>query len=344
MEPLQYPGDEDTMKRTKILGLVLIAAVTIFAMTAGSATALQWLLNGKPLTTKVAVASSGTLAFDDLAATGGAVDLECDNTDKGTVGPTPHDEITEIKTTGCEFESGKNGACEAEGEVTTTALNLPWLSLLLSVSGVTVDRLTSANGKGIGWAVRCEVAGVLKVTDECTSGVASAPAVFDVEGGVELFPQEPETLSCSDGTKTSGMVTSADVIESPTGETLSVQCAELCQERSWVTPRNVGGAAREERGAICFFTAVGQVCEIQWTNRTGEELDILGGDLMGTNRNLYTKRFAGCRVNARLAAAAGTCTDDIESVRYVAGRLADYCLFVENPARLRRRDCAALKT
>jgi hypothetical protein len=78
--------------------------------------------------------------------------------------------------------------------------------------------------------VSCKVAGILKVTDECTSA-AAATQVLDLASGVELFSPEFETASCSSGTRTSGMLLSSDLIENPAGETLAVQCEETCENK-----------------------------------------------------------------------------------------------------------------
>jgi hypothetical protein len=315
------------MKRVNLIGVALGAMIVACAVLPGAAPALQWLLNHKGLATKVSVSSSGLLIFSDLAATGGALTVECESTDKGTVGPSEHDEITEIKTEGCEFESGKNGACEAEAEVTAAALNLPWLSLLLTVSETAVDKLTAPGGKNVGWSVSCKVAGVLKVEDGCTSS-ASEANVFDLAVGVELFSEESAPYSCTDGNRTSGMIVGPDLVESPRGETLSVQCPELCEDGEWLSMLNTGGEAKEEKGAICVFLRVDARCSVQSTNDTRDNATIIGGRFLGSpSRDNYRVARVGCMGGAALDAGR-SCTDEIEITRFVADTMTKYCVLL----------------
>jgi hypothetical protein len=209
------------MGRLWTLGLMLVAMLVISASASATAGALQWLLNGTAVSSAVSVASKSSLEISDSAASGGALAVACEGTDKGTVGPGDRGEVTEIKESECEFHEGEDGACEASREVTAAALNLPWLSLVLSVELLTVDRLTAEGGKAPGWSVTCTVAGILKVADECTSS-SIEPEVENETSGVGLL-YAGEASSCSAGTRTSGMVVGPDLIENPTGRSLAVQ-------------------------------------------------------------------------------------------------------------------------
>jgi hypothetical protein len=209
------------MGRVKVMGFMLVVALAVSAMASTTASALQWLLNGTPLTSAVSVTSKSTLELSDLAASGGAVAVVCEGTDKGTVGPGDRDEVTEITESECEFHEGEDGACEASKEVKAGALNLPWLSLVLDVELLTVDKITAEGGKGPGWSVTCTVAGIIKVADECTSSSIQAEVENETPGVNLLFTGE--TASCSVGSKTSGMVLGTDLIEDPTGKSLEVQ-------------------------------------------------------------------------------------------------------------------------
>jgi hypothetical protein len=210
------------MGRTQAFGLAVFAAFAMAATVSASAAALQWLLNGRAITTPVAVSSksSGKLLLADLAATGGKVAIECEGTDKGTVGAGSKGTVTELTASACKFQSGANGECTASDEVSAKPLNLPWLTLLLTSGGITRDRLTADKGAP-GWSVTCTVAGILKVTDECTSGTAE-PDVANLATGVDINFLATEPASCSEGTATSGMVIGTDLIENPRGSTISV--------------------------------------------------------------------------------------------------------------------------
>jgi hypothetical protein len=207
------------MTRFKIIGLALVAVFAISAMASASASALQWLIGGKGITKATAITSSGKLLLADLSAPSGGTYIECTGTDKGTVGPGATDEVTSITATKCSFQSGKNGACTASDEVTAAALHLPWKTELVSVSGVTRDKTTATSNPG--WDVTCTVAGIIEVSDECTSANV-APAISNVAGGVDATFEASETASCTKGTSSSGMVIGPDLNESPSGGTLSV--------------------------------------------------------------------------------------------------------------------------
>jgi hypothetical protein len=206
---------EDIMKRIRIIGLTLVAVFAITAVVASSASALQWLINGRSIAAPVAVKSSsvGSLLLADLAATGGSTAILCTGTDEGTVGPGNKDSITKITATGCSFESGKNGVCEASKPVTAGALHLPWTTELLTVGGKTRDMLTGTGGN-VGWKVECTVAKIFKVSDECTSATAE-PLMTNVTGGVDATFEASETASCTKGNSTSGMVIGTDLNENP---------------------------------------------------------------------------------------------------------------------------------
>jgi hypothetical protein len=208
--------------RMKLMGLTVVAALAVLAVMAASASALQWLLDGKPIEGTVHVNSSGSLLLADLAAPSGGTFIVCKGTGEGTIGPLAHDEITELKARTCEFQTGKNGACEASVEPTARAVNLPWLTLLVTVSGTTRDDvLPGKSGKSPGWKVECQVLGIFKVSDECTTASGS-PVVANVAGGVTTTFEEKETASCTEGNKTSGMVIGAPLNENPRGHTISV--------------------------------------------------------------------------------------------------------------------------
>jgi hypothetical protein len=211
--------------KLKLVGLMLVAAFAILAVAAASASALQWLINGKGLTTATAVKSAGTLLLADLSAPSGGTFIICKGVDTGFVGPGAKDQISTIEAESCKFQEGKNGACTASDPVTATGINLPWLTLLLTVGAapgtVRDDIFPHPGGGNPGWSVTCTVGGIIKVSDECTSGTGS-PVVSNLTTGVGETFEPSETASCSNGNSSSGMVIGTDLTQNPTGGTVSV--------------------------------------------------------------------------------------------------------------------------
>jgi hypothetical protein len=204
------------MKQIKIIGFTLVAMFAISIVAAASASALEWLLNGKPIAAPVLVNSKsiGKLLLADLAAPSKGTFIECEGNDEGTVGPGDKDLVSSITATKCNFEKGRSGACEESKTVTAKALGLPWNTLLYTENGKTRDSITSEHGTAIGWNVECTVAGFFKVQDECTTKLAST-AMANVTGGVSATFEASETASCTQGNSTSGMVIGSDLNENP---------------------------------------------------------------------------------------------------------------------------------
>ncbi len=176
----------------------------------------QWLIAGKSVSTATAVKSSGTLVLTDLGA---GTSIECTVKDEGKVGPGPSDEVTATSTS-CGFVSGKAGSCEAGKPVTAKALRLPWKTELMPINESIHDEVSGTGGNP-GWDVECTVLGVFKTQDECTSPNAE-PQMSNVTGGVDTTFEASEKYSCSVGGENAGMVVGKDLIESPSGGTLTV--------------------------------------------------------------------------------------------------------------------------
>jgi len=201
------------VKQIRSLGLMVVVVFAMPAAASSTASALEWLDNGHPITNPVLVLAKtiGQLELADLAATGGAVVLLCEGRGHGTVGPGANDTIKSIEVTSCSFEAGKNGSCEASKSVTGSALNLPWATRLLTVGGVTHDMIENS-GVGVpGWRFECAVAGIFKVQDECHSE-ARDPRIDNNAFDVTALFEASETGSCSLGTSTSGMLVGSILI------------------------------------------------------------------------------------------------------------------------------------
>jgi hypothetical protein len=163
----------------------------------------------------VEVTSSGALKLKDSAATGGAVTIECEGTNQGTVGKEGQGSITRISASHCKFLNSEHGSCEEAAEPTARAVNLGWSTHLEerknTVSGEIELRnlIRSLSTKPPGWSVECRVGGIFKVTDECTGGTSTAVRSNRATGATEFIfdtvsAQEP--ASCTLGNSTSGTV------------------------------------------------------------------------------------------------------------------------------------------
>jgi hypothetical protein len=173
-----------------------------------------WNTKGFAANETIEATSSGTLKLEDRSATGGKVVISCSGTDQGWVGPNGVAEENRVTASSCSFV--EHGSCEESKAVTATALNLPWTLKLEERENTTSKKVelrgllvSLVSGKTPGWSVTCTVAGILKISDECTGrtsvGVESARSrlltnfIFDA-----VSEQEP--ASCTQGTSTSGFV------------------------------------------------------------------------------------------------------------------------------------------
>jgi hypothetical protein len=210
------------MVRVRLIGMMLAAVFLASAMVSASASALQWLLNGRPIHNPVLVLSRWSWLLADRTAPGGGLYVICEGTDLDWIGPLAKDTRIHFPATVCRFQPGRNGECEASDEVTTEAVNLPYLSLLLTVRGQTRnDFFPHTGGANPGWSVTCTVLGIFRVADECTSGKTST-SISNLASGVDETSEESEPYSCTEGTSTSGFVIGTDLMENPTGQTISV--------------------------------------------------------------------------------------------------------------------------
>jgi len=191
------------MKRIKMLGLMVVAVFALSAVAASTASALQWLDNGLPITVPILVLSTGTLLLADLASLGGGTSLTCEGDNHGTVGPGALDLTISITPLNCSFE--KAGGCKAGTIPTVRAVNLPWHTLLLTVAGVTRDMILPDGNGHPGWLVLCENILGGESHDVCTSLTGDPKITNNATDVTETF-EASETASCTQGNATSGMV------------------------------------------------------------------------------------------------------------------------------------------
>ncbi len=192
------------MKRIRILGLMVFAVFALSAVAASTASAVQWLDNGNPISSPIEVLSKGTLLLEDLASPGGGTAVLCEGKNRGTVGAGSRDLTLSITNIVCSFE--RVGACKAGTTPTAEAVHLPWVTRLLTVAGVTRDMIENSGAGAPGWAVECEsILG--KQRDECTSETEGDPSITNNSSGDVTETFDPsERASCTKGNSTSGMV------------------------------------------------------------------------------------------------------------------------------------------
>ena len=133
------------MKKTQLVGLVLVAVCAFGALTAASAfgltfTLAEWLDNAKTLTALTSAVIEGELLFENLL---NLARLLCSGIFIGSVGPNGEDEVTELQSLGkvpipvLDEELAKEGLkctglnnCEA-ADAEVWPVNLPWLTELM---------------------------------------------------------------------------------------------------------------------------------------------------------------------------------------------------------------------
>jgi hypothetical protein len=157
------------------------------------------------------VTSSGTLKLEDTAT---KVKLTCTGSNRGwvvnlTTG-AGEDGIIEIAASGCKTQEGSAECTEPLFE----ARNLPWGTRLVEgkrakegtkeevgpeeVRDELISGPKKQEGEGEpGWAVRCTVGGIIKVTDRCEKSGTSQNARNNRETGATEFVFSKEPAKCS---------------------------------------------------------------------------------------------------------------------------------------------------
>ena len=144
---------------------------------------------------KVAVEAKGELLLEDMGA---KTSVLATGTELGTVSNEGKDEITAFEVTSETLEEA--GACKTPIKV--VAVNLPYATQLVLVSGVELDQVrTGTKGGEPGWLVECE-SYIGKQDDTCLSN-AGDTTVKNVSGGVEALFDETVEATCK-GTLLSG--------------------------------------------------------------------------------------------------------------------------------------------
>jgi len=187
------------MKKFQLVGAALVAVFVLGALTAGSASALtfllaEWLEGGGGLTTtKLGDIEGELLLAETLTILGVKVKIDalCSGIFDGEFGPNGADEITELLT--LEPSSLVSGTALVEPGLACTntencpeplawATELPWLTLLVlmedSGESFFADLLTKPGGK-VGYYVICMGS---SASDSCTTTEAAAKVTNTGEG------------------------------------------------------------------------------------------------------------------------------------------------------------------
>jgi len=141
----------------------------------------SWSTKGFAANETIEATSSGTLTLEDRKPKlGGAVTIECSGTDQGWIGGINRGEENRVTASHCAFVGSAHGACEPSAEPRAEAVNLPWSTVLEERENkegkIEVRNLLTSlvAGKNPGWAVKCTVGGIIKITDTCTGRTSTA--------------------------------------------------------------------------------------------------------------------------------------------------------------------------
>jgi hypothetical protein len=187
------------MKKFQLLGLVLVAIFAFGAVSAVTASAVEfllaeWLVSGSPVSSVLLADVEGELALSEtIPIINVKISALCSGTLDGTIGLTGEDTITELLTLGTTGTLVSSTPLVEPGLLCTNtencpeplawADNLPWNTLLeLMVDGTEtffVDLLTAASGN-VGYHVVCM--GSTGLEDLCQSAEAGAKATNTAEG------------------------------------------------------------------------------------------------------------------------------------------------------------------
>jgi len=173
------------MRKAKILGAALVAVIAFAALSAGSASANQWLKNGAAIATKEPAVTKGTWKIIASTLFGGKITLECNGELRGTVGPGAEDEVTAAtdlagkKVIDCKILTNTTPCM---GTLTLVeAEHLPWKTKL---AGTLEDFFESSGAGKPAFDVKCELS-TGSFTLELCEGNVKSDTLKNITGGVE---------------------------------------------------------------------------------------------------------------------------------------------------------------
>ncbi|HEX5309663.1 MAG TPA: hypothetical protein VFW38_11350 [Solirubrobacteraceae bacterium] len=210
------------MKNFYVVGLALVGVFAMGVLYASSAFAAEsrWLVDGAIPTAAHQVDSetSGPISFADEKGGifGEEVQMLCEGTDLGTVGPGAADTLETITITKCVTDKG---IC---GEPLMEPLNLPWTTSIELIGGVFYDDITTAVGnKNVGYRVICNK----NAEDTCEFALGRALLENSGNNVNSVFnsadANQPKG-TCVRGGAGAGLINGTDIILSETGLTVAI--------------------------------------------------------------------------------------------------------------------------
>lgn len=178
------------MRKIQTMLFILIAVGAFSAVAASGASGHEWLLDGKPILTKTLI--HGTWKMSPKDSKGGlfgeAVELVCEGTSHGFVGPGALVELDEITATSCKTITG---FCLTP---LIKMVHMPWMDELITSGSELRDLVGPGTGGDVGWAIECSG----EVEDTCegmtTTDVDNLSADVDL-----LFDFNSEKFNCTRG-------------------------------------------------------------------------------------------------------------------------------------------------
>jgi hypothetical protein len=214
------------MKTLRLLSVALFAVLAFGAIAVASASALtelpaEWLVNGEPVTVKLATDADGELLLEDTKTPIGVVQVLCEGLLDGFVGPGGEDETTELLNRAGTILIGpgelEGTALECVNEFNCPsplvwAANLPWKTLLVLVVDGAEELWVDLISKP-GWYVECMT--FVPLTDLCEPSVEGASLMLNLPSDVGAEFSEAITelvglklANCTSGGAESGVVQS----------------------------------------------------------------------------------------------------------------------------------------
>ena len=154
----------------KMVTKLCVALIAVTALSAGTASAATWNVNGSPVQSPTSVRGTYTLEFAEKVGDT-ELRLSCEMTQKGSVEAEGQATITSITSTAgksaisCAVSRDEGGRACSTAEV--EAGNLPWTTKLISLAGL--ENLFTEETGPPRWKITCH-AGTEKSVNECKLG------------------------------------------------------------------------------------------------------------------------------------------------------------------------------
>jgi hypothetical protein len=324
------------MRQFIVLSLALAAVLVLGTAASPSAWAVLLLVPEFSLETLF----KGTSGLDKIVTS--SAEIHCESsTSLGLPQTYLSGEFTiELKSCGkkCHSEGATEGVVAITGEYELVTLKSKDAGILFLGEPVTIQCESSTKVE-----VQGDVLGLLEPINTKTTK-------FTINLKIKAGKQEFTEFEDLEGTKETakleasvngGAFNEATEEEAEDKITTALE-SQVAVAPPWVRVSNAGGgAAQAGRGFTCLFTAVGQNCEIQFTNNVGEVLGIVDRKLEGRNSGLFEELVPRGCVNGNAIAANGNCREKVKLKTRTIGRIADFCIILEKAA-IRRRYCAVM--